>query len=1031
MISLSVVNDAGYYHNLSADHAVEYYKENEKVEGFWQGKLAEKEGLTGKEVSKEDVERIAGMVKNGERLGLDITYSAPKSVSITYAILGDNRIKEAHENAVKTANEWLEKNLAETRQGKSGKERIQASGVAIANYTHETSRSHDPQLHTHAVVLNAVIRSSDGQIRALEPQKIFEYQKAIDQVYKNELASRLQELGYTIEMKDKNGNFEIKGIDQNIIDKFSERRDQVNEKMNELQKEYGNIDENKLRDIARVESRDKKEILSQEQLNQKWNEKLLDLGVTKEDIKQSIESAKTETKEIDKNDVKEYVKQACNIIHENESAFSQERLTETALRLSMSQAGNNEKVITQKEVEIAIQDLQKEKYIINLQNGYMTTKEMQQIEKEVISYINKTNGTANAIENDKGKIDQAIKEYEQKVGYNMTTDQKQAVHHIMQSQDKVIGIQGDAGTGKTTVFQHVRQEMEKRGYTVRGITPTGKAADVMANEAGIKTQTVDSFLANFDKNKIVDNKQEYIQKYNEINQKFENRSWAAPKSFFGSKSETWESQVKNFLKNEFDIGKKEEKMSWFERKTGEHCYMIDKGDFQGKMVVENVRTAFGGKETHVWVKNDKTGDITYTKLSHTDFGLSVKEKSETWINPDKVIEKGKEVWVIDETSMMGSKEVKQLLDAAKQADARVIFTGDTNQLAAVEAGQIFKDMQQKGMNTIHMTEKVRQKDIEYKKTVDALGKKEWDTVREKMESQGKIKEIQNREERINEIKKDFLDGNHEKTLIVTTTNKDKNELNQKIREELQKQNKLSDGYKFTVRESKNLSSEEKRFAFSYSVGDTVYAQRRDLKAMGISSKTNEFTVSGVNITKNEVTIRNANGKEYTINTKEHGDKFSVYSNKEIEISKGDRVITLKNDKQYGVKNGEMWQVKSIDKNGNITIKNENKEKTINIRNYNYVDHAYAVTTHKSQGMTVNKVIFDVSSQKTNYNEVYTAVTRGKTDYAIYTDSKEKFYDNMQIEQAKTSTLDMQQHQTMQQQTMATGMERTPSLGRGR
>jgi len=999
MISLAVVNDAGYYHNLSTDHAVEYYKENQKIEGFWQGILAEKEGLVGKEVTQQDVEKIAKMVQNGERLGLDVTYSAPKSVSIAYAILGDQKIKEAHENAVRVTNEWLEKNLAMTRQGQGGKERVKASGIAVANYTHETSRSHDPQLHTHSVILNAVERSSDGKIRALEPQKIFQYQKALDQVYKNELASRLQELGYSVEMKDKNGNFEIKGIDQNIIDKFSERRDQVNEKMNELQEKFGNIDEYKLRDIAAIESRDKKEFLSKDQLEQKWNQKLSEIGITKEDIKQSIESAKTESKEIDKNDVKEYVKQACDIIHENESAFSQEKLTEVALRLSMSQAGNNEKVITQKEVQKAIQDFQKEGYIKSLESGYLTTKEMQQIEKEVISYIHKTNGTANQIEKDSTKIDAAIKEYEQKVGYQMTNDQRAAVHHILQSKDKIIGIQGDAGTGKTTVFQHVRQEMEKRGYEVRGITPTGKAADVMANEAGIKTQTVDSFLMNFSQMKIVDNKQEYIRQYEKINQKFETKNWSAPKSILGYKSETWESELKNFLKNE--LGKKEEKI--------EHCYKIDKGDFQGKMIVEHRKTALGGHETHVWVKNEKTGDITYTRYAHAGSGIlmnvSVKEKSETWINPDKVIEKGKEVWVVDETSMMGSKEVKQLLDAAKQTDAKVIFTGDTKQLASVEAGQIFKDMQQKGMNTIEMTEKVRQKNMEYRQTVDAMGKKEWDTVKEKMESQNKIKEIQNRDERISEIKKDFLSGDHSKTLITVATNRDKNELNSQIRNELKSQGKLSDGYKFTVRESKNLSSEEKRYAFSYSIGDTVYAQKKDLKAMGINSKNNEFTVSGVNISKNEITIKNANGKEFVVNTKEHGDKFSVYQTKEIEISKNDRIITLKNDKQIGVKNGEMWQVKSIDSQGNITIKNNNKEKTINIRNYNYIDHAYAVTTHKSQGMTIDQVISDVSAQKTNYNEVYTAVTRGKTEYTIYTDNKDKFYDKIQNEQTKTTTLE--------------------------
>jgi len=100
MISLSVVSDAGYFHSMGSEHAMEYFSENQKVDGFWQGILAEKEGLVGKEVTQQDVERIAGMVKNGERLGLNITYSAPKSVSVAYAILGDKRIKEVHENAV-------------------------------------------------------------------------------------------------------------------------------------------------------------------------------------------------------------------------------------------------------------------------------------------------------------------------------------------------------------------------------------------------------------------------------------------------------------------------------------------------------------------------------------------------------------------------------------------------------------------------------------------------------------------------------------------------------------------------------------------------------------------------------------------------------------------------------------------------------------------------------------------------------------------------------------------------------------------
>jgi len=1006
MVSLAVVKDVNYFHNVQNEHAVEYYSEKEKIEGWWQGKLAEKEGLIGKEVTKEDVERIAKQVENGERLGLNITYSAPKSVSIVYSLLGDERIKEAHEKAVRVANEWLEKHLAQTRQGHAGKERVEAAGVAIANYTHETSRAHDPCLHTHAVVLNAVIRATDGQIRALEPEKIFQYQKALDQVYKNELARALQELGYAIEMKDQNGNFEIRGISQEVIEKFSERAVQIKEVAEILKYELNTTNEYKIRDIAAIESRPVKEFLSKEELEQRVSQKLNELGKTKEDIKQSIEAAKIELKEINKDEVKEYVKQACNVIHENESAFTKEKLTEIALRLSMSQAVGEE-VITQKDIEKAIEDLQKEGYIKNLDNGYMTTKEMLQIEKQVIEYIQKTNSTVREIETDKEKIEKAIKEFESRVGYQMTNDQKNAVYHVMQSKDQITGIQGDAGTGKTTVFQFVREELEKKGYTVRGITPTGKAADVMQREAGIKTQTVDSFLMQFENMKIVDNKQEYIQKYNEINQKFENRSWTALPSLFSNKTETLESQLKNFLEKELKLNK-EERINWFETKVGERCYIIDKEGFQAKMIVEHVRTSLGNYETYVWIKNEKTGDISMTKFSHLETGTSItfsmQEKTEKWVNPDKTIGKGKEVWVVDETSMMSSKEVKALLDAADKAQARVVFVGDTKQLKSVEAGQIFKDMQERALNTVVMTEKIRQKDEEYRKAVDALGKQDWETFKEKVDP--KVKEIDDREKRLNAIRQDFLNGNYKKTLIVTATNKDKNELNSQIRNELKSVGKLKEGFKFTVRESKNLSAEDKRYAFSYDVGDTVFANKEALKNMGIKSKTNEFVVKAVDISKNTITIQSGTGKEWTINTKEWGDKFSVFRTKEIELSKGDRIITLKNDKALGVKNGEMWWVEKIDKDGNITIKNENKEKTFNIKDYNYIDYSYSVTVHKSQGMTVSRVIYDASSARTNYNEVYTGLTRGKIDYSIYTDNKQAFYDRMQHEQFKTSTIEL-------------------------
>ncbi|MCS7214959.1 MAG: relaxase domain-containing protein [Thermodesulfovibrio sp.] len=503
MVTLNVVSDSKYYTHLSEDrHGIEYYSEKENIQGFWQGELAQKEGLINEKVTKNDMEKIQHLSRS-ERLGLDITYSASKSVSLAYSLLGDERIKEAHEKAVKVANEYLEKNLAFTRQGQGGKEEVQASGVAIANFTHFTSREHDPQLHTHSVVINSVIRNSDGKITALEPHRIFENQKMLDQIYKNELARNLKELGYRVEMKDKNGNFEIVGFDQAVIDKFSERKEQVENTLRELKEngKFQNIDENKLRDIARIESRQRKEFLSKEELERLWNEKLQELGITKDEIRQSVEASKESVKELSEKKsfelAKDYIRQAYNIIHENESAFTKEKLFEIALRQSMNDANKNMKVMSVSEIEKAFSQLLKEKEIQKLQNSELyTTQEIKKIERNVIEFVKKTNNTEKALVRDEKEIEQAIKEYEEQKGFQMTQDQRNAVYHIAMSKDKIIGIQGDAGVGKTTSFECIKPLLEKQGYTIRGLAPTGKAAEEL-QKVGIQSQTVDSFLLIF------------------------------------------------------------------------------------------------------------------------------------------------------------------------------------------------------------------------------------------------------------------------------------------------------------------------------------------------------------------------------------------------------------------------------------------------------------------------------------------------------------------------------------------------------
>ena len=141
--------------------------------------------------------------------------------------------------------------------------------------------------------------------------------------------------------------------------------------------------------------------------------------------------------------------------------------------------------------------------------------------------------------------------------------------------------------------------------------------------------------------------------------------------------------------------------------------------------------------------------------------------------------------------------------------------------------------------------------------------------------------------------------------------------------------------------------------------------------------------------------------------------MQVYDVVEKKFGVGDRVIFQKNDKAVDVKNGQTGIIKSIDEEGNARIdvgKSRTVECNLNNRGnraYTYIDHAYCITSHKSQGSTYDKCIavYDVANHKTNFNEFYVAATRQREDVSIYTNSKEKFKEQAQEEQDKISTLD--------------------------
>ena len=258
MITLSKPISSGQaqaYHKQEFANAREnYYTEGDRVRGEWQGKLAERYGLRGEvgeqqfarlsegqhpetgeqlvrhQTAREYVNDRGDTVRSMEhRAGWDATFSAPKSVSLTALVGGDDRVRDAHRESVRVALDEMEK-YVQARMG--GNVPAQTTGEwAVAKFEHDSSRPVDgyaaPQLHTHAVVFN-VTETADGEARALQPQELYKTQQYATAVYRSELAARLQELGYEIE-RGAHGQPEIKGYTQEYLEASSPRRQQIEE----------------------------------------------------------------------------------------------------------------------------------------------------------------------------------------------------------------------------------------------------------------------------------------------------------------------------------------------------------------------------------------------------------------------------------------------------------------------------------------------------------------------------------------------------------------------------------------------------------------------------------------------------------------------------------------------------------------------------------------------------------------------------------------------------------------------------------
>lgn len=242
MLSVGKVGpaNAGYYQSAVVAGVEDYYGGDGEAPGVWIGRCDLVGAVAGSLATAVDSKLLleAKCAPDGTRLGkttvtersvtaFDLTFSAPKSVSLLHALCGPEvaaAIGAAQTAAVEQATESISSRIGFTRTGHAGAAVVDADGVFGVRYRHRTSRALDPQLHDHVLVSNAVRTVSDGEWRTLDARGLYRHAKAAGVEFQTFLRAELTaRLGVGFEEVDANGQADIVGFDQELLDEFSTR----------------------------------------------------------------------------------------------------------------------------------------------------------------------------------------------------------------------------------------------------------------------------------------------------------------------------------------------------------------------------------------------------------------------------------------------------------------------------------------------------------------------------------------------------------------------------------------------------------------------------------------------------------------------------------------------------------------------------------------------------------------------------------------------------------------------------------------
>jgi len=889
----------------SAEHAASYYEQSDHADYYarddvcvssWEGKAAEIIGIQGQAVDKERFKRYlngeiarekVGTVRNGEhhhKPGFDLQFAPPKSVSVVALVGGDERVVQAHNDAVKASIKLLEEKATFTRKhtrdenGKDVMEHQATGNLLCAVFKHDTSRKLDPQLHSHAAVLN--LSRVENLWKSIESRHFYCLQKEIGLYYRQHLSASLKELGYKIN-RQQDASFEIAGVPDDVIKVFSQRRDEIEREL-EKQGYTRETAPSSLKEKIAHRFRDKKIYVEPENLLKEWKCTEKEKSFSSEELVQEAMKNNQCKEWSDQNKLHDYerlqkiAKTTVLSISERDAVFSKEELVN---KINQQAVGYG---IPSDRVDVYVSELERSGELIGGRKAKVYSSQFQQwqevdavttpqsIEQEnkMINFVQESRSLLSTqlssldIEN---IIDDANQESITQGYDGWNAGQKTVTRGLLSCNDQVVGVQGYAGTAKTsTVLRTISKVFMDKDYEVIGMAPSASACDSLKDGAGLNDAiTVASHL----------------------------------------------------LQSRFNSDK------------------------------------------------------------------------------DK-----KQLWLVDEASLLPTKDMAKLFEQAGKHQAKVILVGDVQQLGSVEAGAAFRQLQENGLTTFKLDEIVRQENIQTLDAVYASIEADAKQALDYLQSGGgDVIQIKgNAENRHNEIVERYLSllpEERDETLLIEPSREGREILSNLLRDELKERGEISKvGYEIDRLDKIDLTKASQEDVMNYSLGDAIKFSRT-YKRQGVD-KNSYWTIISRDINKNTILLKDDSGREVIWNPSSWGKKIQAFRPEESELTVGDKIIWTLNNRDKGLTNGMKAHVVDINRiEGNVQLKFSGGEihtlKTSELESQHW-SHNYVTTAHGAQGMTSERVIYHAESFRKNLasqKAFYVAISRAKQGAIVVTDDR--------------------------------------------